>query len=200
MKYENKRNGQIFEMVSDVDEKCKTVWMRNVETGKEQTITTSTLKRWYKKLDEDVTQEPEVDHIVLTGQEPMVDCSPCPANEETPVSTVYEEPGMEPEAADTEHYRPAAEAYLTALGYELKADKSMPSRLIVKRDGKTCSELYFGKRALKINVRKDRADELAALVGPNTAYYFKVINNYYLPVTLGNIPYTNTAVILDVFG
>lgn len=54
-KYENKRNGQIIEVVSEVDAKTKTVMIRNVETGKEQNVTTATIKRWYKKLED---QEP----------------------------------------------------------------------------------------------------------------------------------------------
>ena len=55
-KYENKRNGQTIEVVSEVDVKTKTVMIRNMETGKEQNITTSTLKRWYVKIEE--IQEP----------------------------------------------------------------------------------------------------------------------------------------------
>ena len=52
MKYENKRNGQLFEQVGEVHPKYNTVFLRNVETGKEQTVTTSTLKRWYKKVED----------------------------------------------------------------------------------------------------------------------------------------------------
>lgn len=51
MKYMNKRNGKVFELVS-LDEKYKTVMLQ--EEGQEKTITctTSTFKRWYKKLEE----------------------------------------------------------------------------------------------------------------------------------------------------
>lgn len=213
MKYENKRNGQLFELTSEVDPKYNTVYLRNVETGKEQTITTSTLKRWYKKVEDE-----EVVHLVLGKDDAMIDCTQEPAEIDADRAFAIEpnnptdEPetaavcgenaantlGMEVDAPDAEHYRTGAEAYLTALGYEWKRDRQ--GRTIVRQGGKTCAELYFGRRALKINVRKDRAEEVEALVGPNAAYYFKVINNYYLPVTLGNIPYTNTAVMVDVFG
>lgn len=63
MKYENKRNGQVFEVAGE-DKKYKTVLLRNVETGKEQTVSTSTIKRWYKMVEE---QEPET---VEQEQEP----------------------------------------------------------------------------------------------------------------------------------
>ena len=204
MKYENKRNGQLFELMGEVDPKYNTVLLRNVETCKEQNVTTSTLKRWYKKVEEPVAEpvpeEPETVKLIITDKDAMVDCSPSPICEEMPVVFAEPEciPDMELEVADAEHYRLAAEAYLTALGYEWKRDKQ--GRTIVRQGGKTCAELYFGKKALKLNVRKDRAEEIEALVGPNVTYYFKVINNYYLPVTIGNIPYTNTAVMADVFG
>lgn len=207
MKYESKRNGQMYVAVTEPDPKYKTVIMRNLETGKEQPITTSTLKRWYKKIEEavpvaePVVEEPETVKLVITDLDAMVDCSPCPANEETPVPVYAEVPGIEVDAPEQECYRAGAERYLAALGYELKADKSMPNRLIVRQAGKTYSEVYFGKRALKINVRTDRAEEIEGLAGQYEGNcYFKVIRNYYLPVTIGNIPYTNTAVMVDVFG
>ena len=72
-KYENKRNGQIIEVVSEVDAKTKTVLIRNVETGKEQNVTTATIKRWYKKLEDQEpaeAQEMTEDAPVAADQEP----------------------------------------------------------------------------------------------------------------------------------
>lgn len=72
-KYENKRNGQIIEVVSEVDAKTKTVLIRNVETGKEQNVTTATIKRWYKKLEDQEpaeAQEMTEDAPVVADQEP----------------------------------------------------------------------------------------------------------------------------------
>ena len=73
IKYENKRNGQIIEVVSEVDAKTKTVLIRNVETGKEQNVTTATIKRWYKKLEDQEpaeAQEMTEDAPVAADQEP----------------------------------------------------------------------------------------------------------------------------------
>lgn len=59
MKYESKRNGQLFELIGEVDPKYNTALLRNVETGQEQHVTSSTLKRWYKRVEEEVpTTEP----------------------------------------------------------------------------------------------------------------------------------------------
>jgi hypothetical protein len=52
--YINKKNGQMFEQTAEVDPKYNTLMLRNIETGKETTITTSTFKRWYKKVEEPV--------------------------------------------------------------------------------------------------------------------------------------------------
>lgn len=51
MKYINKRNGKVFEFVSQ-DEKYKTVMLQEEGQEKAITCTTSTFKRWYKKLEE----------------------------------------------------------------------------------------------------------------------------------------------------
>ena len=51
MKYMNKRNGKVFELVSQ-DEKYKTVMLQEEGQEKAITCTTSTFKRWYKKLEE----------------------------------------------------------------------------------------------------------------------------------------------------
>ena len=51
MKYQSKRNGQVAELVSE-DKKYNTV-MLEYPDGKTVSVTTSTLKRWWKKLDED---------------------------------------------------------------------------------------------------------------------------------------------------
>ena len=210
MKYENKRNGQLFELTSEVDPKYNTVYLRNVETGKEQTITTSTLKRWYKKVGDE-----EIVRMVLGKDDGMIDCSQEPAEIDAdralttePGTTTDEQetaavcgenaantPGMDVDAPDAEHYRMGAEAYLTALGYEWKRDKQ--GRTIVRRGGKTYAELYFGRRGLKVNVRAGM-EHILEPYAKNGAY-FKTIRNYYLPVTLGNVPYTNTSVMLDVF-
>lgn len=91
MKYENKRNGQIFEVVGEVDKKYNTVFLRNVETGKEQTVSTATIKRWYKVLEEQEpeTAEQEPAEVVLTEvetvepeQEPAADTEPAEQEQE----------------------------------------------------------------------------------------------------------------------
>lgn len=90
MKYENKRNGQVFEVAGE-DKKYKTVLLRNVETGKEQTVSTSTIKRWYKMVEEQETveQEQEPAEVVLVEvetaepeQEPAADTEPAEQEQE----------------------------------------------------------------------------------------------------------------------
>lgn len=60
MKYINKRNDVVVQVVSE-DPKFKTLIVREVETGKEKSITTSTFKRWYKKVEEPVALESVVE-------------------------------------------------------------------------------------------------------------------------------------------
>ena len=55
MKYQSKRNGQVAELVSE-DKKYNTV-MLEYPGGKTVSITTSTLKRWWKVVEEDTVDE-----------------------------------------------------------------------------------------------------------------------------------------------
>ena len=63
MKYMNKRNGKVVELVN-MDEKYKTVELREAGQEKTFTCTTSTFKRWYKKLEEQEVVEPMTDEQV----------------------------------------------------------------------------------------------------------------------------------------
>lgn len=71
MKYRNKRNGQIFEQMGDVDAKTKTMFIKNLETGKEQNVTIATIKRWYETVEEQEPEqvEPETQEPAETEQE-----------------------------------------------------------------------------------------------------------------------------------
>ena len=73
MKYRNKRNGQIYEQTGEVDAKTKTVFIKNLETGKEQNVTISTIRRWYEAVEEEQEQtEPEqVEPETQEQMEPM---------------------------------------------------------------------------------------------------------------------------------
>ncbi len=55
MKYQNRRNGKVVKVVEQ-NEKFKTVIIE-FEDGKTQNITTSTFKRWYKKVEEEVVEQ-----------------------------------------------------------------------------------------------------------------------------------------------
>lgn len=91
MKYMNKRNGKVFELVS-LDEKYKTVMLQEEGQEKQVTCTTSTFKRWYKKLEElaevaELVEQPETE--IPESVEEVVD--------EEPVCAVEEAPEVKPE-------------------------------------------------------------------------------------------------------
>lgn len=91
MKYMNKRNGKVFELVS-LDEKYKTVMLQEEGQEKQVTCTTSTFKRWYKKLEEpaevaELVEQPETE--IPESVEEVVD--------EEPVCVVEEAPEVKPE-------------------------------------------------------------------------------------------------------
>lgn len=58
MKYLNKRNGKVAELIQE-NEKFKTVLIK-YEDDKESTVTISTLKRWWKPLSEEEVEKEEV--------------------------------------------------------------------------------------------------------------------------------------------
>lgn len=92
MKYINKRNGKVFEFVSQ-DEKYKTVMLQEEGQEKAITCTTSTFKRWYKKLEqgqempESMTDE-QVEAQLLEQARAVVDAEPLTS---VPVCVVEED-------------------------------------------------------------------------------------------------------------
>lgn len=56
MRYQNKRNGKVAEVVKK-DEKFMTVLLKYVDDGTSTCISNSTFKRWWKKFDEDEVVE-----------------------------------------------------------------------------------------------------------------------------------------------
>ena len=59
-KYRNTKNGRVAVVIQE-DLKCKTVLLQYEDDGKEQQISTSTLKRWWQELDEDDEEVDDVD-------------------------------------------------------------------------------------------------------------------------------------------
>lgn len=106
MKYENKRNGQLFEQVGGVHPKYNTVFLRNVETGKEQTVTTSTLKRWYKKVEdpEDVVETLCVVPDAETTEEDTKTGAEADVLERVDSATTKSEKGMTPDVQKLHEY------------------------------------------------------------------------------------------------
>lgn len=90
MKYTNKRNGKVVELV-ELNEKYKTVMLQE-EGEKPFTVTTSTFKRWYKKLEEQAAVEPMTDEQVeaqlLEQAQAVVDAEPLTS---VPVCVVEED-------------------------------------------------------------------------------------------------------------
>ena len=97
MKYMNKRNGKVVELVN-MDEKYKTVELREAGQEKTFTCTTSTFKRWYKKLEEQEVVEPMTDEQVeaqlLEQAQAVVDAEPLTS---VPVCVVEDTPEVKPE-------------------------------------------------------------------------------------------------------
>ena len=97
MKYTNKRNGKVVELVN-MDEKYKTVELQEAGQEKTFTCTTSTFKRWYKKLEEQEVVEPMTDEQVeaqlLEQAQAVVDAEPLTS---VPVCVVEDTPEVKPE-------------------------------------------------------------------------------------------------------
>ena len=97
MKYMNKRNGKVVELVN-MDEKYKTVELQEAGQEKTFTCTTSTFKRWYKKLEEQEVAEPMTDEQVETQlmeqAQAVVDAEPLTS---VPVCVVEDKPEVKPE-------------------------------------------------------------------------------------------------------
>ena len=99
MKYMNKRNGKVFELVSQ-DEKYKTVMLQEEGQEKQTTCTTSTFKRWYKKLEEgqempEPMTDEQVEAQLLEQAQAVVDAEPLTS---VPVCVVEEDaPEVKPE-------------------------------------------------------------------------------------------------------
>ena len=98
MKYMNKRNGKVVELVN-MDEKYKTVELQEAGQEKTFTCTTSTFKRWYKKIEEQEVVEPMTDEQVeaqlLEQAQAVVDAEPLTS---VPVCVIQEDvPEVKPE-------------------------------------------------------------------------------------------------------
>lgn len=60
-KYENKRNGNIATLIAE-NEKCKTATLE-YEDGKTTVVTTSTLKRWWKEVENELVPIPNTEDL-----------------------------------------------------------------------------------------------------------------------------------------
>lgn len=97
MKYTNKRNGKVVELV-ELNEKYKTVMLQE-EGEKPFTVTTSTFKRWYKKLEEgqevpELLTDEQVEAQLLEQAQAVVDAEPLT---NVPVCIVENTPEVKPE-------------------------------------------------------------------------------------------------------
>ena len=96
MKYMNKRNGKIVELVS-LDEKYKTVELQEAGQEKTFTCTTSTFKRWYKKLEEGQDMPESMTDEQVEAQlmeQAVVDAEPLTS---VPVCVTEDTPEVKPE-------------------------------------------------------------------------------------------------------
>ncbi len=81
---------------------------------------------------------------------------------------------------------------MSSYNYTEKVWEKIPNLVAVREGKKTIAEVYFGKKGYRVNVKADRAERVEA--------DFDTIKNYYLPACLKNIPYTNTEVLVSLFG
>lgn len=75
MKYVNKRNGKVASQ-AQFNEKTKT-WIMDYEDGTNTTVSSSTLKRWWKPVEEEVVEDPadvEVQEVMRQKKELGIEC------------------------------------------------------------------------------------------------------------------------------
>ena len=88
MKYTNKRNGKVVELV-EMNEKYKTVMLQE-GSEKPFTVTTSTFKRWYKKIEEQEVDPQREDYEEYLADQFDKECAAADeqvAEEDVPVHT-----------------------------------------------------------------------------------------------------------------
>lgn len=196
MKYQNKKNGKVATLVEQ-NEKFKTV-MLEFEDGSSQSITSSTFKRWWKKLDDDseyvlevMKQKQdlgiEVPTIRPEDVEIVDDSDKC--GDGTPFSTVMEEiqKGAKKRVSQKEKTDAGIRdrAFAELKGYLLGVSSVTEVRewtkysLAVKLLGKAFMEVRTVKSgSYTVYVKEDVAKDLGLS--------YNKINNYYLPAVIKN--------------
>lgn len=190
MKYENKRNGKVATVI-EINEKFHTV-MLEYNDGTTQNITSSTFKRWWKEVKEEVTEEDKYIEKVMEAKKEagveVMDLDPqdvviVSETEKEEVDSTVSKKAVENK--HTSHIDPGIRESLYAELLDVFKKNSHVTRInpwiaysvAIEVDGKSFAAIRVTKKGLlSIYVKKNTAESL------NMEY--STVNNYYLPAVI----------------
>lgn len=198
-KYENKRNGNIATLIAE-NEKCKTVTLE-YEDGKTTVVTTSTLKRWWKEVENELVPIPDTEDPDLgdAEQEKAGDGTPYKQvmqeiiqDEDQYVKEVMKQkkelgievPPIDPAKVEIVFttgswskeqreaiYKDLLDIIVSCEGISYKLYDRMPNFILVKKGKKSIFELRVGRQDITVHCRPTDVPE---------GVESKHVNNYYM--------------------
>lgn len=197
-KYENKRNGNIATLIAE-NEKCKTATLE-YEDGKTTVVTTSTLKRWWKEVENELVPMPGTEDPDSGNEEEK-------AGDGTPYKQVMQEiikdedqyvkevmkqkeelgievPPIDPAKVEIVSttgswskeqreaiYKDLLDIIVSCEGISYKLYDRMPNFILVKKGKKSIFELRVGRQDITVHCRPTDVPE---------GVEAKHVNNYYM--------------------
>lgn len=190
-KYKNKKNGNIATLIAE-DEKCKTVTLE-YQDGKTTVVTTSTLKRWWKEVENELVPMPGTEdpdwgkkHWGNEEEEKAGDGTPLKEvgkeiaeqakqkAEEIKVATekkAKESIGSWSKEQREAIYKDLLDTLVTYEGISYKLYDRMPNFILVKKGKKSIFELRVGRQDITVHCRPTDVPE---------GVEAKHVNNYYM--------------------
>ena len=198
-KYENKKNGNIATLIAEI-ENCKTVTLE-YEDGKTTVVTTSTLKRWWKEVENELvpmpgTEDPDLGNV---EQEKAGDSTPYKQimqeiikDEDQYVKEVMKQkkelgievPTIDPAKVEIVSttgswskeqreaiYKDLLDIIVSCEGISYKLYDRMPNFILVKKGKKSIFELRVGRHDITVHCRPTDVPE---------GVEAKHVNNYYM--------------------
>lgn len=197
MKYENRKNGSIGTIVEE-NEKSKTVILE-LEDGKTVSISTSTLKRWWKKLPEEEVYTEEVQELAQEcpeiSQEELQEINEASemfAGDGTPLEEVGKEIAEQAKQKSKKaRKKESSKKYkftredtvnmIESLQNKLDSSKEIKTRTISKVPGFLAVKKN-GKSVLEVRIHRTGKIIISCKIGKAPAVYsVSNWNNYYLP-------------------
>ena len=197
MKYENRKNGSIGTLVEE-NEKSKTVILE-LEDGKTVSISTSTLKRWWKKLPEEEVYTEAVQELAMEcpeiSQEELQEINEASemfAGDGTPLTEVGKEIAEQAKQKSKKvRKKESSKKYkftredtinmIKSLQNKLDSSEEIKTRTISKVPGFLAVKKN-GKSALEVRIHHTGKIVISCKTGKAPATYsVSNWNNYYLP-------------------